>query len=88
MNDNASQNFENNVKFFFPSWSQIYNSLIQLSEMIQKSLFDPDIIVGVSRGGWIPARIISDLIQNPKLANLGIEFYFGIDKTHNLPVVT
>ena len=83
-----SQNLENNVNFVFPSWNQIYNLLIKVSERIQKSLFEPDIIVGISRGGWIPARIISDLLQNPKLANIATEFYYGISKTNPKPIIT
>ena len=36
--------------------------------------FRPDIIVGVC-GGWIPARVLSDLLDNPNLANVGAESY-------------
>ena len=82
-----SQKMDNNVNYIFPNWSQIYASLIELSDMIQKSHFEPDIIVGISRGGWIPARILSDLLQNPKLANIATEFYFGIGKPTSKPVI-
>ena len=76
------------MDFFFPSWSQIYNSHIKLSDMIHNNLFQPDIIVGISKSGWIPTRIISDLLKNQKLANLTIEFYYDIGKTNSKPIIT
>lgn len=77
-----------NLKFESPSWNQIYILLLNLAEAIRNSEFKPDIIVGVSRGGWIPARILSDLLENPKLANVATEFYTGIGKTKREPTIT
>ncbi|MEJ2241393.1 MAG: phosphoribosyltransferase [Candidatus Bathyarchaeota archaeon] len=82
-----SQELDNN-NFIFPNWNQIYVSLIDISNMIQKSHFKPDIIVGISRGGWIPARILSDLLQNQNLANITTKFYYGIEKSNSKPVIT
>ncbi len=45
-------------------------------------------IVGVSRGGWAPARILSDLLENARTANIRIEFYTGLGKTRSKPIVT
>jgi len=46
------------------------------------------VIVSVSRGGWPPARIMSDLLENPELANVRAEFYLGVAKTKGDPVIT
>jgi hypoxanthine phosphoribosyltransferase len=48
----------------------------------------PDIIVGVSRGGWLPARVLSDLLDNPNLANVRAEFYVGVAETKGEPTIT
>ena len=85
---NYAKNSENSLKLIIPSWDQIYNLLLELAKMIQKSGFEPDIIVGVCRGGWIPARILSDLLANQKLANITVEFYEGICETKPNPVIT
>jgi len=77
-----------NLEFESPSWTQTYSLLLKLSEAIRKSGFEPDVIVGVSRGGWIPARILSDLLQNPNLANVAAEFYVGIAETKQEPAIT
>jgi hypoxanthine phosphoribosyltransferase len=79
---------EKKLEFEVPSWTQIYSLLQKLAEMIQKSEYEPDVIVGVSRGGWIPARIMSDLLDNPKLANVATEYYVGITQTKQEPSLT
>ena len=78
----------NSLKLDFSSWDEIYEMLVELGNKIKKSSFEPDLIVGVSRGGWIPARIISDLLENPELANIKVEFYQGIAETKLEPVIT
>jgi hypoxanthine phosphoribosyltransferase len=62
--------------------------LLDLAQQIRKDLYKPDIIVGVSRGGWPPARVMSDLLQNPNLANLRVEFYRDIGVRNKRPRIT
>ncbi len=76
------------IKYDVPTWEDIYEFLIELAERIGQSGFKPDIIVGVARGGWPPARILSDFLQNPNLANIKAEFYVDIYKTTEEPRIT
>lgn len=76
------------IEFEVPTWDQIYEMLLNLVEKIRKNGFKPDIIVGVSRGGWPPARVLSDLMSNPNLANVRAEFYLGVAETKEEPVLT
>jgi hypoxanthine phosphoribosyltransferase len=78
----------NDLEFEIPMWDQIYNFLLNIAIAVQKSGFEPEVIVGVSRGGCIPARIMSDLLGNLKLANVKAEFYVGVAETRNEPVIT
>jgi hypoxanthine phosphoribosyltransferase len=75
-------------RYVAPSWDNIYEMLINIALRIKSSGFKPDFIVGVSRGGWAPGRILSDLLENTHTANIKIEFYVGIEKTARKPVVT
>jgi hypothetical protein len=75
-------------EYVAPSWDKIYEMIVDLALVIRASGFKPDLIVGVSRGGWAPGRILSDLLENPHTANIKIEFYVGIEKTGGKPVVT
>ena len=76
------------IEFEVPTWDQIYEMLLNLVEKIRKNGFKSDIIVGVSRGGWPPARVLSDLMSNPNLANVRAEFYLGVAETKEEPVLT
>lgn len=76
------------LEFEVPSWNQIYRMLLSLADEIRKNGFKPDVIVGVSRGGWPPARVLSDLMDNPNLANVRAEFYLGVAETKDEPVLT
>jgi len=76
------------LEFEVPQWNQVYIMLLNLAEKIRKNGFKPDIIVGVSRGGWPPARVLSDLLDNPNLANVRAEFYLGVAETKGEPTLT
>ena len=82
----ARHSLGNSPEFEIPSWDQIYTLLLNIAGAIRKSEFEPDVIVGVSRGGWLPARILSDLLENPNLANITTEFYVGVSKTKGKPL--
>lgn len=66
----------------------MYSVLLSLARKIVKSGFVPDVIVGVSRGGWVPARVLCDLLSAPVLANVGVEFYAGVGVRKGQPRLT
>ena len=76
------------LRFEAPTWNQIYDMLLGLADRIRIDRFEADIIVGISRGGWPPARILSDLLSNPNLANVRAEFYLGFAETKDEPSLT
>ncbi len=78
----------NQIEFEVPTWNQIYKMLLSIADKIRKDNFRPDVIVGVSRGGWPPARVLSDLLDNPNLANVKVEFYLGVAETKGEPTLT
>ncbi len=67
-----------NAEYEVPTWNQINDMLLAQAQKIQNQQFQPDIIIGIAKGGIIPARILSDLIETPQLASLQIEFYLDI----------
>jgi len=79
---------EARAKFEVPTWNKIYDMLLSQAEKIRQSNFKPDVIVGITRGGWIPARVLSDFLGIPNLATVRIEFYLGVAETRNEPVLT
>ncbi len=76
------------AEYEVPSWTQIHRMLLAQAEQICRSGFKPDVIVGVSRGGWLPARVLSDLLENSNLASVKAECYVGIGVARSQPILT
>ena len=64
------------------SWKQFYTLARQLALMIRESRFQPELIVAIGRGGYMPARIVSDYLDVFDLADIRIEHYRGVHKEH------
>ncbi|MFX1286724.1 MAG: phosphoribosyltransferase [Promethearchaeota archaeon] len=79
------------LTFKAPSWDDIELITVKLYKLVRKDGFFPDIIAGISRGGLVPARIISDLFlcefEKPTLAIMQIGFYSGVGKTQKEPII-
>jgi hypothetical protein len=78
----------NDLTFETVEWDLVYSLLLEIADRIKERDFKADVIVGISRGGLLPARILSDLLDNPHLANIKVEFYVDIDQTKEVPVIT
>lgn len=74
--------------FEIPTWESIYSLLLDLAKSIRSSNFTPETIVGISRGGWVPARVLSDLLSIHDIASVKAEFYLGVNETKSEPVIT
>jgi hypoxanthine phosphoribosyltransferase len=74
-----------NIEYEVPTWSQIYEMLLCQAQKIEAQNYKPNIIVAVARGGIIPGRIMSDLLENPNLSFIQIEFYTNINQTLQEP---
>lgn len=70
------------------NWNSIYNILLEMARIIKHNQILPEIIVGVSRGGWFPARVLSDLLDVPQLTSIRIEFYSEINQPNQQPIIT
>lgn len=49
-------------KYVYVSWGEAVRLSYRLAEVVVRSGYTPDVVVGVSRGGLIPARIVSDVV--------------------------
>ncbi len=76
------------VEYEIVSWDQSYQMTFYLFQKIAESGFYPDIIVGIARGGWIPARLLADFFGNRRTANLKIEFYDNTTRSTDEPIIT
>lgn len=65
---------------FYVSYNTVHKLIKGLATTIQESGFDPDVIVAIGSGGFIPARIMKTFINRPIYA-VGISYY-GVDNKH------
>jgi len=70
------------------SWDDIQSSVLTLANKVSESGFYPEMIVGIARGGWVVARILSDLLDVKDLASVKIEFYKGVNDKEKTPKIT
>jgi len=66
------------IEYEAPTWNQIHEMLIEQANKIRKSSYQPDIVVGIAKGGIVPARILTDLLEVSEIATIQIEFYVDI----------
>lgn len=75
-------------RFETPTWNETSTMLLHQADKIRRSRFKPNVIMGVSRGGLIPVRLHSDLLENPCITTARTECYNGPSKPKATPVLT
>jgi len=64
----------------YVTYSDVHKLVKELAGKIKATGFDPDVIVAIGSGGFIPARILKTFINRPIFA-VGISYY-GVDRKH------
>ena len=62
------------------TWRGFHALCRQLAYQIREAAFQPDVIVGIARGGYMPARLLSDYLGIMNLTSFRIEHYRGARK--------
>lgn len=57
------------------TWNAVYRLSRILAGKIREAGFRPDVIVAIARGGYVPARILCDLLDVGALTGFRIEHY-------------
>ncbi len=74
-------------KYRYVDWETLHDLVARLALAVGES-YSPQVIVGVLRGGYIIARILSDVLGVEELGIVGVKFYRGIGETSERPLVT
>jgi hypothetical protein len=75
------------LEFLFLSWDDVQRLSEKVSDLIMDSGYKLDLIIAISRGGFDPARIMSDQLNIRKLASLQIIYYTGMNTRKEEPEV-
>jgi hypoxanthine phosphoribosyltransferase len=70
-----------------PTWNHIYDMLLCQAKKIQIHNFKPDVIIAIARGGLVPARILTDLLETTELGFIQIRFYTNINQSSQHPTL-
>jgi hypothetical protein len=70
-------------KIYF-SYSMIHRTIKKLSEEIKESGFNPELMVAIGTGGFIPARIMKTYLDIPILT-VGIRYYDKENRLQSAP---
>lgn len=68
-------------------WSKVDEAIWTLADYVEKD-FRIDLIVGIARGGLIPAVRMSHIMDNILMRVMDVKFYTDIEKHTELPEIT
>ncbi len=75
------------MEFTSPSWLKIYRACITLARKVRESGYSPELLVGIARGGWVPARILSDLLMVREVASMRVLAYRAVGEIQKAEVL-
>ena len=64
------------------TWEKVYSLCRQLVQQLHRANFRIDVIVAIARGGFVPGRLLSDMLGIHDLTSFKIEHYRGVYKQH------
>jgi hypoxanthine phosphoribosyltransferase len=66
-----------NFECWLPSWNYLNNSCKRIARKIKEDKFKPDVVIALSRGGFVPARTICDMLIIKDLVSIKVD-HWGI----------
>lgn len=67
-------------------WQQFGDACRELTQSVVDSGFEPDIVLSITRGGLLPAGVISYALDIKNVHIINVEFYTGVDKRLPEPI--
>ena len=62
---------------WLPSWEELHEDIKEIVKKIKIDNYQPDIVIALSRGGFVPARVICDLMIIKDLVSVKVD-HWGI----------
>lgn len=69
------------------TWERFPAAIDDLASQVHKGNFEADIILGIARGGLIPAAALAYALERKNVFSVNVEFYTGVDKRMEFPVM-
>ncbi len=78
----------NQVELEYITWKKLFLALVEIANSIKNKKYEPDMAMGIVKGGLIPARILADLLAIDEVGFIGVKFYKGIGAREAKPELT
>ncbi len=65
---------------WLPSWDELHKDIKDIVKKIKRDNYKPDIVIALSRGGFVPARVICDLLIIKDLVSIKVD-HWGVTAT-------
>ncbi len=75
------------LDFLRLGWQDVERACREIAEEIRSRKLDGHMLVGISRGGLVPLRLISDYTASRRVSTLGVRFYEDLGRTAEEPEV-
>lgn len=62
------------------SWAQVEHLISTLAGKIRQAAYQPDMVIAIARGGYVPARLLCDHLDIFDLTSIRIVHYTGAEK--------
>ena len=69
------------------SWTAFGDASRELATLVARSGYRPGIILGIARGGLLPAAAMAYALNVKNVFMMGVEFYTGVDERLDFPVM-
>jgi len=60
---------------WLPTWEELHESIKDIANKIKKDNFQPDMVIALSRGGFVPARVLCDLMIIKDLISIKVDHW-------------
>lgn len=65
----------NAIRCELVSWERVQRLALDIAFQTKAAGFEPDLVVAVARGGFVPARLLCDFLHVYELASIRVEHY-------------
>ncbi len=69
------------------SWDELGTGCRALAEAVRADDWNPDLVLGISRGGLLVAGALAYALGVKNTATISVEFYTGVDERLELPML-
>src|SRR6476646_10613836 len=69
------------------SWQELGSGARELAEQVVADRYQPDIILGIARGGLLVAGALSYALDVKNSFTMNVEFYTGVDERLPVPMI-